>query len=318
MNLFLTGASGFLGSRIIEAFAGRHSLRVLVRNPYLQSDFTGRGVECVTGDLESVHESMLEGIEGIIHAAALAKPFGMWEEFRRTNIEGTRHLLDVGQSAGVKQFIYISTEAVCFRGQDLVNVNEDVPVLDRPIYEYGYSKAQAERLVLAASRADFKTVALRPSWIWGPGDTNALPMIVQMVQQGKFMWVDGKARKTTTYVDNLIDAIEAALNAGVQGRAYFINDGEFRPLRDFLAPLLATQDVVAPEKSIPGWLIRAMGRVAETVWRWGGRKGRPAGTRLEADFMSREVVLANDRARQELGWRPRFTIDEGLQNIRPS
>ncbi|TWW12252.1 hypothetical protein E3A20_02510 [Planctomyces bekefii] len=130
------------------------------------------------------------------------------------------------------------------------------------------------------------------------------------------MWVDhGRARKTTTYIQNLIDAIECSFDKGTPGEAYFINDGEYRPLREFLVPMLATQGVKTPEKSVPSWLIRIVGALAESWWNLSGQKGKPAGTRMEADFMSSEVVISCEKAKRELEWKPRVSIEQGLKSL---
>ena len=134
-----------------------------------------------------------------------------------------------------------------------------------------------------------------------------------MVRAGKFMWVDGgRALKTTTHVSNLVEAVRRALTADVAGQAFFINDAQPLPLRDFLTRLMATQGLTLPDKSVPGWLVQAMGTLAELAWRAGGSRGKPAATRLEAAFMRARVSLRCDRARAALGYRPVVTIEEGL------
>jgi nucleoside-diphosphate-sugar epimerase len=316
MDIFLTGGTGFLGGKILERLGGKHSFRALIRNHSAGNNLEKKGVQVYFGDLSDIQSNYLKDVDAVIHAAALAKPYGKAEDFQRINIDGTRKLIEVARSAGVKKFIHISTEAVCFQGKSLIDIDETAPVLQTPMYDYAYSKAVAEKLVLEANHKDFQTIALRPSWIWGPGDTNALPMMVEMVQSGKFMWVDkGSARKTTTYIYNLIDAIESTLDTSVSGKVYFINDGEYRTLKEFLTPLLATQGLSIPEKSVPGWLIRTVGMIAESIWKLTGRKGKPAGTRLEANFMSSEIVIKNDLAKKELNWKPRFTIEQGIEEI---
>ena len=316
MKIFITGATGFLGSKIIEQFQDKYSLSILVRNKDLLSKLKEKNITSHYGDLSTIQTEMLNEIDTVIHTAALARPYGKWEDFYHSNVEGTKNLLEKSIAANVKKFIYISTEAVCFQGKDLIEIDERINVLQYQKYDYAYSKMLAEKAVIEAGSDNFLTISLRPSWIWGPGDTNALPMMIDMVKQNKFMWVDqGKARKTTTYIYNLIDAIEASLHLLETRKIYFINDGEYRSLKNFLTPLLATQGVSIPEKSVPGWLIRTVGKIAELSWRLGGRKGRPAGTRLEADFMSSEILIKNDLARQELNWKPRFSIDEGILEV---
>ena len=318
MKLFITGASGFLGKNLLARFSKSHQCVALIRKQESSSSAKILGVEVVTGDLEGLTPEMMNGCDIVIHTAALAKPFGKRVDFTKANVDGTRRVVDCARKAGVKRLIHISTEAVCFKGRDLVGIDESAPILDYPRYDYAFSKAQAEKIVRAANIAGtFETIVLRPSWIWGPGDTNALTMMVTMVKSGKFMWVDhGRARKTTTFIHNLIDAIECAFKNGTPGEFYFINDAEYRPLKQFLVPMLETQGVIAPEKSVPGWLIRIVGSLAERWWKLSGQKGKPAGTRMEADFMASEIVISCEKAKRELDWKPLISIDQGLKTLK--
>lgn len=318
MKIFITGASGFLGKHLLRRLASQHECIALVRSSDAAKSIQALGATAVSGSLDNVSADMMRGCDVVIHTAALAKPYGKRADFIRTNVEGTRRVVDNARKAGVKRLIHISTEAVCFKGRDLIDIDETAPTLCYPKYGYAFSKAVAEKIVLQANQTGtFETLAIRPSWIWGPGDTNALPMMVEMVNSGKFMWVDnGQARKTTTYVESLVDAIECALTKGSGGEAYFVNDCEYRSLKDFLTPMLATQGLSIPEKSVPGWLIRLVGSLAESWWNLTGQRGKPAGTRLEADFMSSEIVIRCNKAKRELGWQPRISIAQGLEALK--
>lgn len=318
MRIFITGASGFVGGEVVRRLGAEHQFLALARGEAASARVRALGATAVAGDLEAVRPEHLGGCQAVIHAAALARPYGRRDEYWRANVDGTRRLVEAARAAGVRRFVHVSTEAVCFDGGDLIDLDETRPLPVRHRYDYCASKAEGERHVLAAAAPGrFEPIALRPSWVWGPGDTNALPMMVDMVKAGKFMWVDaGRAVKTTTHVANLVEGIRLALTAGTPGKAYFVNDAQPLPLRDFLTRLMATQGLALPGKSVPGWLIQLVGGLAETAWRLGGSRGKPAGTRLEAAFMRAQVSIRCDLARRELGWRPVVTIDEGLAELR--
>lgn len=317
MKVFLTGATGFLGGKILEQLQEKYEFRLLVRDTKAIKKFNAQNIETIQGDLLSVTADNLKGVDVVVHTAALAKPYGKRRDFEEINVKGTENIVNAAKLAGVKRFVHISTEAVCFFGKDLINIDEKAPVLHYPKYGYAFSKALAEKFVLGSTTNDFSTVALRPSWIWGPGDTNALPMMVELIKNDKFMWVDhGIARKTTTYVYNLVAAIDASIQSNCTGEAFFVNDGEYLTLKDFLTQLMATQNISIPKKSVPGWFIRIIGALAESVWNITGQRGKPAGTRMEADFMSREIVISNERAKKILGWNPKFTISEGMKSLK--
>src|SRR5690606_25217020 len=124
---------------------------------------------------------------------------------------------------------------------------------------YSETKAEAERLVLAANAADFTTISLRPRFVWGPRDQTVLPTILRMAQDGRFTWIDGgRSRTSTTHVANLVHGVKLALERGQGGQAYFLADDGERTIREFLSRLAATRGVTLPARSIPGKVARAI------------------------------------------------------------
>ncbi|WP_428267942.1 NAD-dependent epimerase/dehydratase family protein [Haliangium sp.] len=313
MRIFVTGGSGFVGGHVIESLSPTHELLALARSDGSAEVVRGYGASPVRGHLGAVPESALAGVDAVVHCAAFVQEWGTREQFWAGNVEGTRQLLDAARAAGVKRFIHISTEAVLFDGGDLIDVDESHPYPRRQRFLYSETKAEAERLVLAANDDAITTIALRPRFIWGPRDQTVLPAVVRMAQQGGFAWIDGGRRLTsTTHVANLVHAIELALEHGQGGRAYFVTDGEDRPMREMLTSLAATRGVILPERSIPGWLARAVARLSEGAWRLLRIKRPPKVTSFAASMLSRQVTVRIDAARAELGYEPVVTVADGL------
>ena len=160
---------------------------------------------------------------------------------------------------------------------------------------------------------------LRPRFVWGPGDTTLVPVIVEMAREGKFMWIDGgRARTSTTHIDNLAHAIALALNNGRAGAAYFVLDDGERSMREMLTGLAASRGVTLPERSAPSWLVDAIGAASETAWRLFDLKGEPPLTRFSAMIMSRDAVLNGDKARTELGYRPVIGVEDAMRALAQS
>ena len=159
-----------------------------------------------------------------------------------------------------KRFIHIGTEAALFHGQHLRGVDETYPLAPQSPYPYSATKAHAEQLVRAANAPGFETIVLRPRFIWGPGDTTLLPVVVAMAKSGRWSWInDGQAQTSTTHIANLTHAIELALTKGRAGEAYFILDDGVRPMRDMLAGMAASQGLELPDKNTPSWVVDALG-----------------------------------------------------------
>jgi nucleoside-diphosphate-sugar epimerase len=253
----------------------------------------------------------------VLHCAAFVEQWGPRDAWHRFNVLGTRAVLTAAKQAGVRRFIHIGTEAALLEGQHLRGVDETYPLAPNSPYPYSSTKAQAERIVRESNAPGFETLVLRPRFIWGPGDTTLLPTIEAMAKAGKFMWIDGgRARTSTTHIDNLVHAIELALSKGRGGEAYFILDDGVTTMRAMITGMAASRGLTLPDKSAPAWLADTLGAFAEGAWRTFGLKGEPPLTRFSAMIMSREAVLKDDKARAELGYRPVIGVAEGLRAMR--
>jgi len=123
--------------------------------------------------------------------------------------------------------------------------------------------------VLDANRdGAFETVAVRPRFVWGRGDTTLLPTMVAMVKSGRFAWVGGGHNRTSiTHVDNVVEGLVLGAQRGRPGNAYFVTDGEPVEFREFVTELLATQGVTAPSRSVPIPVAHALAVAGEAAWR---------------------------------------------------
>jgi nucleoside-diphosphate-sugar epimerase len=265
-----------------------------------------------------VTASELTGAEVVVHAAAFVEAWGPENAWERINVDGTRRMLAAAREAGVRRFIHIGTEAALVHGQALHDADESYPLaLDSP-YPYCRTKARAEQAVRVANdpAAGFVTLVLRPRFIWGPGDRTLLPAILAMARAGRWSWVDhGRALTSTTYVGNLVDAIELALTRGVPGEAYFILDDGTRSLHEMISALAGAAGVALPEKSVPYGLAHALGAALEFCWRTFRLAGAPPLTRHAAMVMGRDCTLVDDKARRELGYLPRVSVARGLETL---
>ncbi len=317
MRIFVTGGSGFAGGHIIEGLAGQHEVRAMARSDRSAEVVRGYGASPVRCSLADVDVGHLEGVDVVVHAAAFVEEYGTREQFEAINVHGTQRLVEAARAAGVKRFIHVGTEAVYFTGEPLVDLTEDRPFPERHAFLYSETKAEAERIVLGADRADFTAISVRPSFIWGPRDTTVLPAIRRMVDAGSYTWIDGGAHlHSTTHVFNLVAAIEAALTRGRGGQAYFVADDQVRTLRQFMEDLAASEGLELPSRSLPGWLMRPVARLLHRTWLLLGRTTPPPITAFTAAIMSRQVTVNTTKARRELGWSPVIDVQEGCRQLR--
>ncbi len=317
MRVFLTGASGFVGGATVpHLVAAGHEVRAMSRRAASDAAIESAGGQPVRCSLQDVTAEHLGDVDVVVHGAAYVEDWGPPQAWHDINVEGTRRLLNAAREAGATRFIHIGTEAALVHGQDLDGVDETYPLAPDSPYPYCATKAQAETLVREANGDGLETIVLRPRFIWGPGDTTLLPQIERMAKTGQWRWIDGgRARTSTTHVDNLVHAIELALTAGHPGEAYFILDDGETTMREMITRLAASRDVTLPDRSIPGWVASAFAWTTETVWRVLGRTSRPPVTRHGAMVMARTCVLTDAKARDELGYAPVVSRDEGLRAL---
>ena len=319
MRILITGASGFIGGAIAARLAEEHEVFGLSRRPESDAKVTALGATPVRGDLLSLSSGDLPPLDVVIHCAAWVEPWGTRAEFHAVNVDGTQRALAAARAAGARRFIHMSTEAVLWKGQHLREVDETHPLVDRSPYLYAETKAEAERRVLAANDDGFQTLALRPRFVWGPGDETLAPEIASMVESGAFVWLDGgRARTSTTCISNLVQAVVLALEAGRGGEAYFVTDGEVSSFREFVPRMMAPYGVTMPERSVPAWVVRPIARVVEGVWRLLRLRSRPPLLRHAVDLMCCDSVLLDDKARRELGYAPVVSVEEGLEQLAKS
>ena len=319
MNIFITGASGFVGGAFAQYAGARHTLAAMSRSEKSDAKILAFGATPVRSSLDDVTAEHLRGMDAVIHCAAYVEEWGPWSAYWQANVEGTRRMLEAAKAAGVKRFVHIGTEAALLRGQDLVNVDETYPLALNSPFPYSRTKAHAEKLVRTANDPanGFETIVVRPRFVWGPGDETLLPVLRRMSEAGQFAWIDGgRHRTSTTYIGNLTYAMELALDAGKSGEAYFVLDGG-GPVRfrDFLPKMAKAAGFELKGREVPGWLVRGIAFVSEKAWRILPLSGQPPLTRFGANILSRDCILLDDKARRDMGYAPPFTREDGLKAL---
>ena len=319
-SAFVTGGSGFIGGRLIGRLTREGiGVKALARSDGAAAKVEAAGAQPVRGDLDD-EEAIRTGAEGCryaFHAAAKVEEWGDPADFERINVEGTKRVLRGTEAAGVERFVHVGTEAALLAGRPLVNADESTPLRPDSKSLYPATKARAEQVVRAGSGDGFATAVVRPRFVWGPGDTTILPTLVDTVKQGRFAWVGGgRHRTSTTHVDNAVEGLILAADRATPGAAYFVTDGEPVVFREWVEKLRATQGVEAPTRSVPRPVAAAAAAGGETIARLLRRAGPPPVTRMTYWVSGLECTLDDTRAREELGYAPVITREQGLDQLR--
>ena len=314
-QVFVTGASGFLGAYIVRALVARgYGVRALARSAKAIDVVRALGAEPVKGDLSegSSLRQALQRCDAVIHSAALFALWGPLADFEAVNVEGTRHLLAEAAAAGIKSFVQIGASGVVMgEAKDMVRITEANTSLAYPGWApYLTTKARSEAVVLQANRSSMRTSVIRPPLIWGAG----MPMLDEFaVGAEQFRWPNGGGHlMSTSHAANVAEAAVLAMERAPGGKSYFVADGQDRSLKDILTALLATRGVRLGNASMSLGVAGAMARAMEFVWSTFRLRGQPPLTRQLLRMIGYTFTLDDTLARSELGYRPVVTWEKGL------
>ena len=312
----VTGATGLVGSHLVERLLEHGDrVRALVRSTSRTDLLEEWGVRLVYGELvdRATLRDAVEGSEVVYHCAARPPLGGTAQEFYRDNVEGTGNLLDAAWEAGVERFVHVSTVDVYgYTHHD--GADERTPF--RPDGLYSWSKIEAERVAMSYyEKHGFPVSIVRPCLIYGPRDRHLLPSVLRLVGRKLAPVVaGGRALLDVVYVKDVADALVLAATQRVAiGQAYNITDGARRTLRAVLEAFAQAigqmpRFVHFPYAAAYGAALLASGlsyplRLSILpVLRW---------EVIKAMGHHRHFSIA--KAEQELGFRPRTPLEQGLQ-----
>lgn len=318
MNIFVTGGSGFVGRRLINRLVkDGHAVSALSRTEESDSALIGQGATPVRGDLNNISawEKALSDVAVVVHCAAPVEFWGPWQKFQLGIVAATRNLVAAAANQHVKRFVHLSSESVLQDDErSLEDIDEAFPFPEKPNSFYGLAKQMAER-DLSTSSAPIEIIILRPTFVWGP-ESPALQQITQHAKAGGFIWVDGgKHPFEAVHVDNLVEAIVAALTRGKDRNVYFVTDGEHSTIREFFSEFFQSVGVPLPRRSLPLQLLKPASAFIEWIWSRFSIARKPPLTRFDLSFVSLPRRYILDKARIDLAYVPQISRAIGFSQL---
>lgn len=317
--VFVTGGSGFVGAAIVrDLVAAGHRVRALARSDASARAVASIGAEPVRGELDD-DASLAPAMAGatvVVHAAASLTSGVRYRDHRRTNVDGTRAVLDAARCAKVRRFVYISAASIVMKLDESTQGDESLPVQRHASMPYSATKGLAERLVLDANDAAMTTIALRPPFVWGPG-AHSIGNIARAFRERRFVWVgEGAFPYSVCHVDNLAVAVVRAVDRGQGGQAYFVTDDDTTSARRFFTDVVEATGQRAEARTVPYrvaiWIARVMALVFAVL-----RPGQAPPLTLEVvRMMGNRLELSNARAKRELGYAPVVSREQGVSRLR--
>lgn len=320
MKILVTGGSGFVGQHLVKRLAtDGHTVLALARSATSVDKVRALGATPLPGDLDRPDGIALPAVDTVVHAAAYLSFAGSAAAYFRSNVAGTRALLNAAKRAGATTFVYMSAAGVVMdgHGSPMHAVNESAKTYPKSFSGYIATKSISEADVLAANTIGFRTIALRPSAIWGPGDSFSRE-IPGRIDTGQFAFINrGDYPFSTCHVDNVVEAVQLALVGGQSGRAYFVNDREPITFRQFIAALADVQGLSIDNlRSVPYPAAASLGWIMETFASLRRDQTDPPLTRTMVRMIGREFTTDDRAARAELGYVGQTLRADGLKQLR--
>ncbi|MGF1510979.1 MAG: NAD-dependent epimerase/dehydratase family protein [Myxococcota bacterium] len=322
MTFAVLGGGGFLGSNIVRRLREiGHDVTVLGRSRY--PDVEAMGARCVRGDIrhDGALDDVLRGVKGVFHVAGRVGFWGPHREYQSINVDGTQAVVDACLRQGVERLVFTSSPSVVIGAEGApAGADESAPYPERYLSSYGPTKAEAERRVMNAHRPGrLHTVSLRPHFIFGPGDPQIAPRLVDRSRQGRLIQVgDGTNRVDVTYIDNCVDAHMLGMNAlasdapSCGGRTYFLGQAEPVLLWDFVGRILDGFGAPPVKKKLSFRTAYALGSAVETGYRVVRSRQEPPLTRMAVVMLGTDHWFDHTAAQRDLHWRPQVGLEEAL------
>lgn len=314
-RVLVTGASGFVGSHVAEALSRRgFAVLALVRSTSDKRRLERLDVEIVEGDVTDTPSlsSAMAGCERVFHAAALVPRYrGSRDEFHAANVEGS---LAVGRAAlrvGVERLVYLSTGNV-YGSRPRGALDEGVPVA--PDSYYGASKWEAERGLLALhAEHGLPVVVARLTPTFGPGNRGWLGLC-RALSSGRFRMIGGGFNRLhPCHIADAIAALERCGEVqGIEGETYIVSADKPLEVREFVSMIAEETGVNGSVGTIPRLPyrgLRAFDRIAFKACR------RDIASIRRYDLFFADRVVRNTKAKRELGFRPRGSIRDAVQEM---
>ena len=316
-TVLVTGATGFLGQHICQSLSDL-GLKViaLARDQLkaLEMFHAMENVKIKVGDLNNLEslETALNNVDIVIHSAGLVSDWGQMKTFRKSNVEGTKNLLLIAHSKGIKQFILIGSLGV-FGDEDQNNLNEDSQLKYTTDY-YSNSKIEQEFFVKKyCSQNKIPFTIVRPGFIYGEGDNNFFPKIISNLKKGKLKFIgSGNNHLNTVYVGNVVALVSKITgNPSAFYQSYNLTDKNQINVKKLVNDITGKLNLTPVHKTVSLRTALAITYVFEHLFRLLRIRKAPPFTRKKITFMARDRKINSEKAYRIIG-NDKISYQEGI------
>jgi nucleoside-diphosphate-sugar epimerase len=312
-TILITGIGGFIGLRAAEIALERgFQVRGLQHSANKARKAEQLGADVVVGSITDpvAAEKACQGVDIILHTAAIVKENETIERCREVNVGGTVNMAKAAKKAGVKTFVHLSSVMVYgFNYPDRITESGLLRGENNP---YCQTKIEAEKAILPFnSPPEFGVIIIRPGDVYGAGSTPWIVRPLELMRQGSFMLANqGRGVINHVYIDNLIDAIFLAIEKEAYGEIFNITDGKETSWKEYY-DRLARIAQLKPPASLPASILKGLIRLQCLFQKAIGQK--PEMMPDSIDFITRPHAYSIDKAIDLLNYQPKIDLAEGMR-----
>jgi nucleoside-diphosphate-sugar epimerase len=309
MKAFVTGGTGFIGSRVIKRLRDRgDDVVALVRTPGKATALVDQGVELIEGDLSS-EDAIKRGIDGadaVFHIGAVYKvgiPKKEQPPLWDANVNGTERILDAAEAAGVQKIVYVSTGNVFGDTKgEVVDETYERDLDDGFLSYYDETKFRAHELVKERIAKGAPIVIVQPGVVYGPGDHSEIGNLIDQLATGKLkMRMFPKAGYNFVFVEDVADGIVLAYDKGAVGESYLLG-GQLGTMDDLYNTTAEALGKKPPKMAMPVGMAKASAPLGPVI---GPLMGFPPNMRELVKTSDVTITFRDDKARSQLGYNGR-------------
>lgn len=319
-QIVVTGATGFLGSRIVEKLVelGKYD-RIIAAGRTLKEEHAiqAPSVEYRLGDLQDPEycQQLVAGASHLVNCASLSSPWGSAAEFYRANVLTQENLILAAKKAGIQRFVYISTPSIYFTFYDRYDIKESDPLPKKLVNQYAITKLKADKML---EQSGLSYISLRPRALVGRGDTVIMPRMIRAYEEGRLRIIgDGKNLAELTAVSNVVQAVLLSLEAPEAhcGEVYNVTNGQAVNLWEAINHTLERMGLEPVRQKIPYWLAYRIAWIMEWVSKTfqGGKE--PPLVRYSVGILAQNMTINIEKIKNRLGYHPQQTTYEAIDEF---
>jgi nucleoside-diphosphate-sugar epimerase len=305
MKSLVLGGTGFIGGAIARRLTAKGSEVTLLARDAARAELSGTNV-ALGSILDPNAIARAAAGADVIFQAVSVPPGADPRVYPWVYIAGSENVIAAARKAHVPRVVMISSADVSLSNQDRIHWNEKRDLGDEPIGDRARSMRLGEEIALALSDDTLAVSAIRPGWVWGPGDRAQLPELVREARSGGIsMFGEGRSLVATSYIELVVDAaLAAARSPSSGGQAYYVADAEFLELREFLSTLCRALGLPPPRTGTPFSIAYPMATLRGDVALRERMLRRAKGTHFDVS-----------RAQGELDVGATITVEEGMKHL---